>query len=37
MHKTRKNNLLSMEPCQNIKSIVEIDESKIIIYNIELR
>ena len=37
MHKTWKDNLLGMEPWENGKSYVEIDESKIVSYNGEVR
>ena len=37
MHKTWKDNLLGMESCENRKSYVEIDESKIVSYNGEVR
>ena len=37
MHKTWKDNLLGMEPCENGKSYVETDESKIVSYNGEVR
>ena len=37
MHKKWKDNLLGTEPCENGKSYCEIDESKIISYNGEVR